>query len=307
MRWGLSIHPLITLVMKLKKLCSRSDPPQAFRAISNEHFTVLANFDLKLCEGTVKRKTDAYTAFLCDRGSCTLLINNETYTLGKGDLLFCPPGTRIESTEISTDFHSKGFYLTRPFFTDLISIPFAMWNVNRYLSRRPVLTLPDKAYAVFCQFYDLISERVAAYEPSPTRASLITMLMQALIVEFHEAMQQMIETAPARYTSGDNLYRRFLNLLFSTYPRPRDVSWYADQLSVSPKYLSNVCKENSRLTASKLIQRQVMEDVKRMLVRPDKSIKEIAGELNFNTISFFGKYVKKNLGMSPKTYRATLS
>ena len=43
-----------------------------------------------------------------------------------------------------------------------------------------------------------------------------------------------------------------------------------------------------------------------MLERSDKSIKEIANELNFPNISFFGKYVKKHTGMSPKQYRENL-
>ena len=40
-----------------------------------------------------------------------------------------------------------------------------------------------------------------------------------------------------------------------------------------------------------------------LLHRPDKSIKDIAFELDFPNLSFFGKYVKKHLGMSPKMYR----
>ena len=41
-----------------------------------------------------------------------------------------------------------------------------------------------------------------------------------------------------------------------------------------------------------------------MLKRPDKSIKEICNELEFPNLSFFGRYVKKHLGMSPKQWRS---
>ncbi len=39
---------------------------------------------------------------------------------------------------------------------------------------------------------------------------------------------------------------------------------------------------------------------------PDKSVKEISNELGFPNLSFFGKYVKRMLGMSPKAYRKSL-
>ena len=43
-----------------------------------------------------------------------------------------------------------------------------------------------------------------------------------------------------------------------------------------------------------------------LLHDPDKSVKEISNELGFPNLSFFGKYVKRMLGMSPKTYRKSL-
>lgn len=98
-----------------------------------------------------------------------------------------------------------------------------------------------------------------------------------------------------------------MELLISSYPKERSVSYYANRLFVTSKYLSAVCKENSGETASDLITCYVMKDIVCLLKSPDKSIKEIANELNFATLSFFGKYVKRNLGLSPKEYREKLS
>ena len=59
-------------------------------------------------------------------------------------------------------------------------------------------------------------------------------------------------------------------------------------------------------TASEVINRCITDDVRRLLHNPDKSVKEISNELGFPNLSFFGKYVKRMLGMSPKTYRKSL-
>ena len=74
-------------------------------------------------------------------------------------------------------------------------------------------------------------------------------------------------------------------------------------VDITPKYLSAVCKEASGQTASELINQYVVKDIVYLLHQPDKSIKDIAFELDFPNLSFFGKYVKKHLGMSPKMYR----
>lgn len=152
----------------------------------------------------------------------------------------------------------------------------------------------------------MIESRISASGNDLRNNFVMRNLMQAFICEFHAAMEVSHIAEQPAFTSADNLYRSFLDLIFSTYPKPREVTWYADRLHVSPKYLSFICKSNCGETASQLIRRLVMEDVERMLGRPDKSIKEVAGELNFSTLSFFGKYVKKNFGLSPKLFRRGL-
>ena len=81
---------------------------------------------------------------------------------------------------------------------------------------------------------------------------------------------------------------------------------YASRLCVTPKYLSAVSKSVSGSTASEVINRCIIDDVRRLLHNPDKSVKEISNELGFPNLSFFGKYVKRMLGMSPKAYRKSL-
>ena len=44
-----------------------------------------------------------------------------------------------------------------------------------------------------------------------------------------------------------------------------------------------------------------------LLKNPNKTIKEICNELNFGSLSFFGKYVKRLFGVSPKEYRENLN
>lgn len=60
------------------------------------------------------------------------------------------------------------------------------------------------------------------------------------------------------------------------------------------------------MQASEVINRCIIDDVRRLLHNSDKSVKEISNELGFPNLSFFGKYVKRMLGMSPNAYRKSL-
>lgn len=83
----------------------------------------------------------------------------------------------------------------------------------------------------------------------------------------------------------------------------RSVKFYADKLYVSPKYLSMITKKVSGRTAYEWITGQVVAEIDYQLRYSDLSIKEIANNMQFPNLSFFGRYVKEHLGASPTEYR----
>ena len=108
---------------------------------------------------------------------------------------------------------------------------------------------------------------------------------------------------------GDNntrpqiLYRQFINLIISTPVKPHDVAYYADKLSISPRYLANLCKAVSGKSAKEWINEYIMNDVRRYLVGTDLSIKEVASRTLFTNFPFFSKTVKRHFGMTPLELR----
>lgn len=72
---------------------------------------------------------------------------------------------------------------------------------------------------------------------------------------------------------------------------------------ITPRYFSAIIKEKTGDSALQWIVRMVITEAKQLLEESDLSIKEIADQLNFPTQSFFGKYFKQYVGVSPKEYR----
>ena len=107
-----------------------------------------------------------------------------------------------------------------------------------------------------------------------------------------------------RVNRKDDLFRKFLQLLNDNYLEHKNVGWYAEQLYITPKYMSMVIKDVSGQTANDWIQSYIVQEAKRMLKNSSMSIQQIALALKFTSQSFFGKFFKNVTGISPNKFRS---
>lgn len=85
-----------------------------------------------------------------------------------------------------------------------------------------------------------------------------------------------------------------------------EITWYAEKLYVTPKYLSNICCKYSGYPASELIKDYLKADIRVHLKNSNLSIKEVAAYLGYPSATFFGKCVKRWFAMPPKQLRENL-
>lgn len=95
----------------------------------------------------------------------------------------------------------------------------------------------------------------------------------------------------------------FMQCLSKHFKRERSVSFYASCLCVTPKHLSTSIKLVTGISARAWIDNMVVEEICRLLLRSEFTIKEITFRMNFSSVSFMGKYFKKCKGVPPKEYR----
>lgn len=108
------------------------------------------------------------------------------------------------------------------------------------------------------------------------------------------------------YPRGNNrIPDKFFDLVQQNFRKERFLDFYAGQLEITPKHLSRTIKALTGCTAVEWIERYVILEAKVLLRSTNLNIQQISNELNFPSQSFFGKYFKKNVGMSPKEFRNT--
>lgn len=271
----------------------------------DDRMIIIDNSNVTDTLNTSPIKSEWFVALLCIEGESTIYINNEMYSIHKNDILLCHPQTIFEHKITNLDFKYCGFCLSPEYVKQISLISSNSWNAILFIENNPIIALDENESSLFLQYYNLIRSKFET-ESQHHLKQLIDMLLQAFIYEFHDSMEKRIKIDPPQYNSADNLFISFLDILVNSYPKQRSVSFYAEKLFVTPKYLSAICKEISGETASDLITRYVKKDIENLLKQPNKTIKEIANELDFANLSFFGKYVKRIFGVSPKEYRENI-
>ena len=115
-----------------------------------------------------------------------------------------------------------------------------------------------------------------------------------------------------RKEHGDKIYKadrqkmileRFKDLLNGHCEKQHEVSWYAEALTISADYLSKITKENDGRSARAWINEAIIAKAASLMHYADLNIKEISEKLNFTDQSSFGRFIRKNTGMSPKEFR----
>ena len=180
-----------------------------------------------------------------------------------------------------------------------------------YLRENPCMALSEEQYIFVIDLFNSVEKRInreniccGSRQKQYLISELIKSWGQVICYELLNIYFSNKPQTPLPQDKKDKIFQKFLITLYRYYHQERDVSFYADKQCLSARYFSSVIKEKSGSSALQWIIQTVITETKQLLDNTDLSIKEIATRLNFPTQSFFGKYFKQYVGISPKEYRA---
>ena len=188
------------------------------------------------------------------------------------------------------------------------NIPDQSWSIDVTLHSRanPVLHLHDKNDKIkivsnFSLLHDRYLESAHLFYDE-----VLQLQMQLFLFDMWHIFANEYERRKRTVESG-SLYEQFMHLIQEHCMEQREVQFYADQLHITAKHLNYVSKQNTDVTASEWIQRYVKERIILLLKDKSLNIAEIADKMEFSSRSFFTRYVKKLLGVTPSEFRNRLA
>jgi len=249
----------------------------------------------------------------CEAGELQMSLNDTQYMVHTGNVVVCPPQSLIGHYMRTPDFQAKVLAVGKHFFDDVLSDCFEVepnwWQKALFVRENPVWTVSDYQKRLIQSYYQLITVYTEDQQ-TPYRQRIIRAMAQATTFEILAILDEVIKketttTTTTTTTTGqkDRILLQFMQLLNRPGNTQRDVQSYAHQLLITPKYLSAVCKEKTNRTASDWINQVMVGHIRHYLTQTNLSIKEIAYQMDFPDVSFFCKYTRKHLGLSPIDYR----
>ncbi|MCX4262997.1 MAG: AraC family transcriptional regulator [Alistipes sp.] len=237
-------------------------------------------------------------------GTTRLRINGKPYELRPNTLFIFNENTVIE--QVKASIRSSGYMLTysRSYLNRIHVDTQDVISIYHGFMGEPCITVdPDEASYI----NDLSKLMRATLAGDATTANRDRVLAALFAAMFHYVMgiipkHTFVGQADVSNRT-DELFNRFVVLLREHCRTQRSVEFYAAQMGITPKYLSLILKKKSGRNASKLIDEAVVYEAKRLLKYSGLSIGEISDNLNFTSQSFFGKYFKQRVGVSPSRYK----
>ena len=139
-------------------------------------------------------------------------------------------------------------------------------------------------------------------DENPFRRNVLEHVILAIFYSSEEVRKQF-DGDSSGYSSAESITKEFLKLVKVNFRSERQLQFYSDKLCITPRYLSRVVKESTGSSAADWIERYVVLEARALLKSTNMTIQQISDDLNFPSQTFFGKYFKRRVGVSPKSYR----
>lgn len=242
----------------------------------------------------------SYTVvFVCVAGRAEVSVDFKDYVIHPNDILVLADDSIASFSVVSSDFQLFYCLMEKSFAPEVAyNLPNQLFL---YLHHAPHYVPKNEEIELLRMWIvqaNHIMDRCFTYQTTMMRNHL-----QNLFLHIAEMTAHINPIEEFKFSRRELLCWKFWNLVGKHCQQHRDVAFYANQLNITPYYLSQITKDFLNDAPKDLINRQVLLEIKSLLVSTEMSIKEIAEELHFNDPSYLCRYFKRQTGVSLSQYR----
>lgn len=251
--------------------------------------------------------------FLCLRGNGRIVLNEEYYEIEANSLLVYFPYSTIKILSISPDL--QGLVIS----CDLDTIQPLMYKISDFNSlfrirQNPYISLADEQRNTLFAHIRLLGDTIRRLEAEEDKMEIVNQPVREIF--YHQrhllGISLMLEIiscyagVKSSTTLGnrrDQVLQKFISMLYANFRKEHEVRFYSDAQFLTCRYFSSIIKEKSGKTPSEWISSALLVEAKQLLLGSSKSVKEISESLNFPNQSYFGKWFKNLVGLSPLEFK----
>ena len=258
--------------------------------------------NLRLDTTQVKTSVNSYVYALFEKGTALIKFDKNELTAQPGDFLIFPPHIYPNVISTSDDYEAICLIVSSSFVYDcpMSRSIFQATTFSLIHNDNPIIKLTPKSASCIRQTMLFIMDHIKNEHKYTQEAlkSLYGLLLSDLIAMIDKQSEKKIMNQNAFH-----IFLEFNKLLREHFREHHDITFYANQLKISSRYLSMVTKQISQLTVASFINRHLMLEACWLLKTTDYSIQRISEILHFADQASFSKFFKRLNGKNPLQYR----
>ena len=236
-----------------------------------------------------------------EQGTGAISINNELHSMDADHMFFLHSRSEVMLIDATPDFKCVVIGVP-PVLTQSASLQMDISFIF-LLMKKPCWELEGNMRKMAESFYTMF-EYISTDLQSDAKTDLITSLFTFFMSVIYETTKHTLPSEkPKTSMTKHSLISRFGKLLHVHIREDHRVSYYADQLFVTPKYLTQVVKSTIGITPKDIIDRMLAIESLQLLKHTNHTIQQISGLLGFPDQSYFGRFFKRMFAISPIQFR----
>lgn len=237
---------------------------------------------------------------LCNDGKAQFRFGERVFQIVRNDLVIWQMSSEISDALYSADFDADFLLVSKEFLGQFN--PEMVWAIKGFvfIKLNPVFALTSEQRALCDRDFEQFRMRLSGSHIF--RTEVIGRVLQIFLFDMWEIYSHEIEHVKTGDTTA-RIFLRFQDMVSRHCKQEREVAFYSGKLCITPKYLSEVCRKVSNISASEWISYYMRNELVKMLDDTSLTLTEISDNLAFASSSHFSRYVKRLLGVSPSEYR----
>ena len=246
-------------------------------------------------------KLECGVILFCREGEANLSVESKQWEIHGNTIIVLIPDTILTLNGSTADFKVRYLAFSRPIFAEAVFRLDAsfFW----FLKKNPCHTHLDAdnplESVILRLFWMIYQEPGHLYQDVILKNQL-----QCFFLHLYDRCYQEFSAHLGEGGSrADEIFHQFINSVHTHCVDQKEVAFYANELCVSPRYLSAVTRQVAGESAKVIIDRHIILEIKVLLRTTELSVQEITTRLNFPNQSYLGRFFKKHTGESPIAYR----
>lgn len=246
-------------------------------------------------------KVETFAIFFCGNGTCQIEIDFITHNISENTQMIITAGTQLKIKYASDDFSASYIIFPHEIYDEITSRMEPSFTY--FLKEYPCVRLSEKNIRKMRYLIGLMNEFYNE-KNNCFREQIFKNYIQSFLLDIYDKTRTLFKIEKSeKIGRQEELFIKFIYLVYKYSPIEREVSFYAENLCITPRYLSSIVQNIAGKTAKQIIDKHTIQGIKVMLKSTGKTMQNISYELKFPDQSFFARYFKKHTGMSPQDYR----